>query len=411
MDSTENPFSDQSHSIFDNPDVLGEEYTPERILEREDEIDEYVMSLTPAIDNNDPDNMMVYGPTGVGKTAVTRFSLRKLNEMCEDADVNLEIVWQNCNYESVYNCFTNLVNTIRPPDEQIPESGIGTDDVMEAMYESFEELGDVVILVLDEIDHLDDIDSTLYDLTRARSIGHLDTAKLGLIGISNNYKFRDVLSQKTKDTLQENEIDFAPYDATQLTTILQDRVTDAFQDDVISEAELRYCAAQTAKDTGNARQALDILKIAGKLARKKNADSITNDHIEEARLRVERGEIKNKIDQLTHQERLLLETVSRLEAHGGTPARSKEVFAVYQKIAVPHTIDPLSTVRTVRENLSELAMKGFLYSRRENKGRAGGVYNLYECDMQPSTVVETLGRLQDYMVYDRDWNELISSLP
>jgi orc1/cdc6 family replication initiation protein len=400
MGQTKNPFENQSQDVFDNIKVLSEEYMPDEILERDTQIDEYGKCLGPALQGAKPSNVMAFGPTGVGKTAVTNYVLRLLKEKCREKDVDLEVVWQNCEYNSVHKCFTSLANDIRPPEDQIPKTGIATSDVMDAIYERFEEMGDIVILVLDEIDHLDKIDDVLYGLTRAESIGHLGATKLCIVGISNNYKFTERLSPKTKGTLKQREIDFYSYDAQERNHILEPRIEKTFQDDVVTEQAKTYCSARTAQDTGNARQALNILKEAGRIAQSNGDVELVEDHIAEAKIRVERGQIASRIEKLTHHQQILLETVARLEAAGWTPARSKTIFEQYQDIAKPHVIEALSTVRTVRENLSKLAMRGFLYAERENKGRAGGVYNLYETDLQPETIVDTLATTPEYMIYE-----------
>ena len=106
--------------------------------------------------------------------------------------------------------------------------------------------------MFDEIDHLGDADTLLYGLPRARSIGHITDSKIGVIGIGNNYRFRQGLSSKVKDTLMEAEISFSPYDASELRTILADRGDRAFVDGVFDHSAVARAAAIAAKDRGNA---------------------------------------------------------------------------------------------------------------------------------------------------------------
>jgi len=123
-----------------------------------------------------------------------------------------------------------------------------------------EALGGTFLFILDEIDHLSDPDTLLYELPRARANGHLDAARVGVIGISNNYTFRSSLSPKVKDTLMEKELAFSPYDADELQSILTARAEKALVDGASEDSAIRLAAAKAAKDTGSARQAIDLLR-------------------------------------------------------------------------------------------------------------------------------------------------------
>jgi len=92
-------------------------------------------------------------------------------------------------------------------------------------------------------------------------MGELERAKVGIIGISNNFKFRESLSPRVKSTLTEREIQFSPYDANELRTILNYYADLVFYENVLSDDVVPLCAAFTAQDTGDARMGLDLLKL------------------------------------------------------------------------------------------------------------------------------------------------------
>ncbi|MDB2276722.1 hypothetical protein PM022_19805, partial [Halorubrum ezzemoulense] len=121
--------------------------------------------------------------------------------------------------------------------------------VFDILYEELDQIGGTVLLVLDEIDHLGGDDEILYEIPRARSNGYISEAKPGVIGISNDFGFRDDLSPKVKDTLCEEEIHFSPYNAPELRAILEERVAGAMYDDAVDDAVIALCAAIAAQDT------------------------------------------------------------------------------------------------------------------------------------------------------------------
>jgi Cdc6-like AAA superfamily ATPase len=54
-------------------------------------------------------------------------------------------------------------------------------------------------------------------------------------------------------------------------------------------------------DVGNARQALDLLRVGAEVAEKAGDDCVTETHITEARTKVQRGRLENRIrDQIQH---------------------------------------------------------------------------------------------------------------
>ena len=135
--------------------------------------------------------------------------------------------------------------------------------VFDLLYENLQALGGTVIIVLDEFDSIGTDDDILYELPRARANDHLEDMWVSVIGISNDFEFRDNLSPKVKDTLCDEELHFAPYDASELRLILTRRAEKAFKDDVLSEDVLPLCAAIAAQDKGSARQAIRYLYKAG----------------------------------------------------------------------------------------------------------------------------------------------------
>ncbi|MFC7192800.1 orc1/cdc6 family replication initiation protein [Halocatena marina] len=383
------PFEGMTNQLFEDKHVLEEDYAPETILEREDEINAYRNALKDVLFGRNPSNIFIYGKTGVGKTAVTRYMMKALQKQVDSRDEtdDLYVLFHNCNNDSAYGTLRAFINTLRDDSEpNFPKKGLSTGDALEAFYTTLDERGGTFLLVLDEIDHLAKVNSLLYELPRARSNGNLTHARIGVIGISNNYRFRDSLSPKVKGTLMEKELSFSPYDANELRTILMHRAEKAFVDDAYTQSAISLCAAKAAQDTGSARQALDLLSTGGDLAEDRNDEVVTDDHIHSAETRVQRGRVRNKIRDQTPHAQLILEAVARLESSDETPVRSKSIQSTYERVAAHWGTDPLSSLRSVQDHLSELEMLGFLSRTERNDGRAGGAYYEYELAMDADAV-------------------------
>jgi orc1/cdc6 family replication initiation protein len=385
------PFADLHETLFADKDVLSEDYQPESILERDDEIEEYRHALSDVLFGRSPENIMLYGKAGLGKTAVTTYMMDALVDKAatrEEAD-ELHVHERNCNGKTLFTIVRGLVNDLLPPEASpFPKRGLGTADAFEELYAQLDRHGGTHLIVLDEIDHLEDADTLLYELPRARSNGHLEDAHVGLIGISNNYTFREQLSPKVKDTLMETEISFSPYNAVELQTILENRAEKAFVDGGYDDSAINKAAAFAARDVGNARQAIDLLRVGGEVAEKRRAECVTDADIEEARTKVKRGRLENRIRDQTEHAQYILQAVAILETDNKTPARSKTIQSMYEAVAERCGATPLTTLKSIQDHLSELHMLGFLQRFERNEGRGGGQYHEHALDLDPEVVIE-----------------------
>ncbi|EMA38682.1 orc1/cdc6 family replication initiation protein [Halococcus hamelinensis] len=391
------PFSDITDTLFANKEVLNESYQPEAILERDQEIEEYRYALQDVLFGRDPENIMLYGKAGLGKTAVTTYMMNALSEEVEareQAD-DLHIHKVNCNGKTLFIVVRTLVNQLLPEDaSSFPKRGLGTGDAFGELYQQLDRIGGTHLFVFDEIDHLDEVDTLLYELPRARSNAHLTAARVGIIGISNNYTFRKSLSPKVKDTLMEDEISFSPYDATELRTILRDRAERAFVEEGWDRSALGMASAISAQDMGNARQAIDLLRVGGEVAERRDDSCVTDEHIETARELVQRGRLVNRIRDQTDHAQYILETIARLEERGDTPVRSKEVQERYEQVAQSWATSPLTSLKSIQDHLSDLHMLGFLRRNERNQGLNGGQYFEYQLDLDSALVLETREKIE-----------------
>jgi cell division control protein 6 len=391
-------FEDVEDEIYREKRVLKEEYQPDEILERDSEVEEYKHALTDALFGRSPDNIFLFGKAGVGKTAVTNFVLSELQResLRRDTADEIHVTKVNCNNQSVYSAVHHLVNSLRHEDTtSFPKKGPSTADAFEELYEQMERLGGTHLFVLDEIDHLSDPDPLLYEFPRARANGHINEAKVGLIGISNNYTFRNTLSAKVKSTLMEHEISFSTYDAGELKTILTDRAQRAFVNGACVESAISACAAFAAKDDGSARQAIDLLREAADAAQKAGSTTVTAEHVEKVRQQVNRGQLRDKIDDQTMHAQLVLEAVARQQLADDESVRTKRVQQRYEAVADAWGHDHLTSLKSIQNHLDDLHMLGFLIRTDENKGQTGGRSYRWEVDMNLKTVIEAREEIEN----------------
>ena len=381
---------ERKQNVFANKDALGESYQPDRIEERDEEIEEYMHALQPIIDGWEPNNVFVYGNTGVGKTAVTEYLLDRLQtDVKAYEDVDLSVISLNCKtLNSSYQVAVELVNELRPPGNEISSTGYPQQTVFNKLYDELEAIGGTVLLVLDEVDSIGERDELLYELPRARAHGNLDRTKIGLIGISNDFKFRNELDPRVQDTLCERELQFPPYDAPELENILRSRADVALRDGALADGVLGFCAALAARDSGSARQALDLLRLAGEIAENDGDDRIELDHADRAQSKLEQERVEEGMRELTTHGRLALLAVVSKTAKQETPCRTRAVYDEYAALCDSAGTDTLAQ-RSVHNHLSDLRMLGIL-SASENRSGSRGNYYSYELNVPFTSAIEAM---------------------
>ncbi|QLG29777.1 AAA family ATPase (plasmid) [Halorarum halophilum] len=387
-----------SNSIFEDDveiirdaDLFTEEHTPEEILCRDDVMQNYVNALKPVYKGRPPRNAFLYGDTGVGKTAATKYLLRELESDIRERNadrpaddqrtfthvrINCQNIAPSDGTASSYQVAIALVNEFR--DDQIASTGYASREVYSMLYEELDDIGGTVLIVLDEVDRVGESDTLLYDLPRARDIGYVEDTRIGLIGISNDYTFRSNLSPKVRDTLCETEIKFPAYSADELEEIIAARANNALHDETYDKEVLSLCAALAMRNSsGSARRAMDLLKQAAEHAENVGNMPIQPDDVYAAKEELDYGDmVESIIDQDQHKQ-LIIDAVARLEADGRTPVRTKAIHAIYEQLASAAGDDPLSQ-RGMYNHLTRLDMLGFLQSFQNNEGLRGGQYNTYE---------------------------------
>lgn len=364
-------------SVYENRDAVKDSYSPDKIVGRDDEIEDYMQSLQPVINGEEPDNIFVYGKTGVGKTAVTEYLTSELSQSASHYDIELSILKISCKGANTsYQTAIRLVNECRSSNEQLSQAGHAEWKVYEALWEELDALGGTILIVLDEIDNIRD-DELLYQLSRARGENNVTECKLGVIGISNELTYRDRLNAEVRSSLGEKTVFFPPYDATELRDVLQRRANLAFKEGALSPGVLQLCAAFGAKDSGDARKAITLLRESGDLARNENAEQVTEDHVQRARETVEIEEVVEGIgENLSENEQLTLYALATLTAQSATPSRTRRVYERYTQLANAAGREPVSN-RRIRDFLAELESMNIV-QQQQRSGGTNGNYNEHE---------------------------------
>jgi len=386
--------------LFSNRDVLRSDYIPSTLPHRAEHIQRLGGILAPALSGSKISNLFVYGKTGTGKTIVAKFVLERLKKKAEEVGAPVTISYVNCRMAgSNYRVLADLCRCVRV---EIPFTGLALGEVVDRFKNGLNADRTALIVVLDEIDALvkgRQDDSLLYELTRINE--DLAQSWIGIVGVSNDLHFKDFLDPRVLSSLSEEEVVFRPYLANELFDILLERAKLAFADGVLSDPPLRLCAGLAAGEHGDARRALDLLRVAGELAEREGARKVEEDHVRRAQHKIEHDRVAEVLKSMPVHSKIVLVCAYLAGNHAPEGVITGDIYEVYHELCSVAGVDPL-TQRRVSGLVNELDVMGILNARVVSFGRYGRTKKI-RLGVSPRVIVETysedtlVGRLFGYV--------------
>ena len=357
--------------IVKNKKILQSSYIPNSLPHRDDKINEIVEIVAPSLNKDKPSNILIIGKTGTGKTAVMNYIGKELKKADKEQE-NCAFIYINCEVvDNPYGILYNISNQIiTDPSKKIPFTGWSLDKIFSELTTYIDKEDKIFIIVLDEIDRSfqKNGDDIFYYLTTINEI--LNNSRVSIIGITNNAKFTEFLSPKIKSRLGEEKVIFPPYTVTQLQDILYERAKEAFDDGILDDDVIPYCAALSAQEMGDARRALDLLRMSADIAERNGDKRITAAHVKSAKNKIELDAVSEVIKTLTVQSKTVLMSVIKNTEDGTNIMTTGDVYTTYKYICEAISQSVL-TQRRVAGLISELDRLGIVHARVKSFGRAG----------------------------------------
>lgn len=356
-------------SIIKNRDILHFSYIPDIIFHRKSEQEQVTQSLLPILKKSRPSNLLVYGKPGTGKTLVVKKVISKIQERVEKSNFPIKLVYSNSKEQTtLYGLLVNLGRQLGLNEKELPSNGLAISVVFERLLNKIDEGNLNAIFVIDEIDYLAQLvaktgKDILYQLTRANE--RLTQGSLTLVGISNDLTFKERLDPRVISSLGEEEVVFTNYDVEQIKKILQERINESFVKDSVEEPALNLIAALAGGEHGDARRAIDLLRVAGELAERQQSDKVTIEHVREASQKMEENKEEKSLKSFPLHEKLVL--IAIMKANGSSTG---EIYSSYKNLCKTVGKDEL-TQRRITQMLSEIELSGIISGRLIHQGIHG----------------------------------------
>lgn len=375
-------------SILKKRDVLHFTFIPETILHRDNELAKVTQALLPILKKSRPSNLLVYGKPGTGKTLVVKTILSKIQKRVEKSDFPIKLVYANAKDETtLYGLLVSFGRQLGlKTQKELPTTGLSISGVFNRLLDIIEKDSTNAVFVIDEIDYLAELISKtgkdiLYNLTRANE--RLKTGSLTLIGISNDLTFKERLDPRVLSSLSEEEIVFTNYTMEQIKEILLDRIKTAFIQGTVESAAVNLCAAMAGQEHGDARRAIDLLRVAGELAEREQSETVKEDHIRRASQKMEEDKETTALNSYPLHEKLLIIAVMRAKG-----SSTGEIFQAYKGLCKALRQKEI-TQRRVTQILGDIELSGLITGKIIHQGMHGRTKK-YNLTIHPDVVKKAL---------------------
>lgn len=357
-------------SVFKDAAKLSYDFVPEKLPGREEEMGRLARTYRPLLASGSPQHVLVTGPVGSGKTALSKAFARDLKGYAKEQGVNIEWADVNCRRRNTEGAA--LLQILTHFDSRFPDRGFSNTEMLENLRKRLERLQAHLIVILDEVDILlkKSGSDLIYNLTRFNEESTNAKYSVSLIMVSQQ-DARSLLDEAAQSTFKRtNTLVLERYGQPQLQAIVHQRVHLAFHSGTFEE-ELEELAAGIAEPYGDARFGIELLQKAGQLA-----DDHGRDHVEAEDLRAAAAEshpfvTETKLAELERHKALTLLAIARvLKKTGAAFATTGEAEERYALVCEEFGEKPRAHTQfwTFLKDLDSL---GFIQAQRSGKGIVG----------------------------------------
>jgi len=149
-------------------------------------------------------------------------------------------------------------------------------------------------------------------------------------------------------------------------------------------------SAFAAQTHGDARKAIDLMRVAGELAEREGDDHIREVHVREAQDKVEKNRVLEVVRGISTQKKLCLFATAAVAAQtDDSSARSTTGYRVYQFLTDSIDADQYHQ-ETYVNKMKELTTYSLVEFERRSHGPTSGMFLEFRFAERPETILETL---------------------
>ncbi len=349
--------------MITDPRVFEDEYLPRELMHREGAVEELSRAFDPALDGVRADDVLIAGPSGVGKTVLARHTLGKLEAYAAVDHAHIECLGTTTGEV--------LRTALREHHAQV-DVALNT-PVDELRTQLRDAVDHPYILVLDEADALPDTETLEY-VTRVPEVS--------IVAICHDAeRWLARVPQNVRRSIS-GPIHLERYGVDELSSILRARADRGLPRGAVTDKQLRTIADEVA---GVARFGIQALRAAAELAGERGHSRIhgvdVDDSFERAQHRIRQTNLRS----LPFHHHVLYALI-----HGAGGLSASDLHARYEEVAqrlyYGHDLTPIGR-RSRRNKLAKLQE----YDLIEYEGPAQNrVYRVLDETIEPPVGVGAL---------------------
>ena len=258
-------------TLFMNPEAFDFDFIPEEFGYRQNQMQELVNCVNPAVNKKRPVNCILSGPPATGKTT----SIKKIIEELKGYS-HIITVYLNCRVHNttfrVYSEINRALFGYTPP-----ESGVPVTSLYQKIFETLKLENKILIIALDDTVFLDEPDEIIYQLSRAYEI--YPGVKLGIIAVLN-LEEKYLIEDKSESVFRPKVIEYFPYLEEEIYEILKKRADIGFYPGVVGNEVIKTIATYASEQ--DLRFGIELLRQSGIEAEGKSEKKILLSHVDKA---------------------------------------------------------------------------------------------------------------------------------
>jgi cell division control protein 6 len=362
---------------------------PSKVIGRQTEVEKLVRHLSGFKDGHVVPLVSIFGRSGTGKSTLVKHVCKYIPgiKLCF---VNLRKA------KTVFGGVNLILNSLGQPSLKSAQGmNVAMEKIQQEILNASDKKTKMVVLALDEFDVLfydkrGNPSDFVYKLVEMQS----ELKEMGclfmIITISNNVLTDYDLDERIRSRIGNSEIFFRPYSKEDILEILKIRAKDAFTKDVDPKV-LEYCANLSFLEHGDARRAVDLLRVASEIA-VQNKKEISIVHIKAASARIQKDRVEDVIKTLSYHSKVACLALAKKTFGLDKPWHSTaDLYEGYKRILEG---DPVS-YRRFSELLKDLENTGILDSDTRSRGQKG-----YKTEFTLLVLPELVGN-----AIDKEWWE------
>ena len=367
-----------SASVFKNHNVFSLDYIPYNLPAREKQVWELTIHFRPLLIDPGGSSVRVVavGKPGTGKTVTLRKFGEVFAQKVRERGVRAFYTHINCyRQRSLYLVLTEIARQL---NLNIPNRGLSSQEVFRMVHQHLEKRNLHLIVTLDEFDHFisNVLPEDVYFLVRVYDELNVDTKRIHYLFVVKDLASLSSLDPSIKEHILKSIVEFKPYTSSELYEILKERAKEAFRPGAVEDDAISLIANTHGADkggSGNARVALEVFELAGKIADTEGAPVVTVEHAKKANAQIS-SDLSNIMQYIKgldlHHLAIVKALISLNKKQGADVFPIGVVEREYQYVAKEIGIEPRKHTQ-LYEYIKMLRSVGLITTRQSGKGIRG----------------------------------------